>query len=68
MSARYVAERGSGSNGTAYNIKDWEVLDRERHPSRRVICRASESDALMIAEALNDSEAQLALPRAAAAE
>lgn len=55
MSARYVAERGSGSNGTAYNIKDWEVLDLERAPARRVMCRATESDALTIAAALNSN-------------
>lgn len=59
MSARYVAERGSGSNGTAYNTKDWEVLDLERQPSRRAMCRATESDALIIAAALNSNIAAM---------
>jgi hypothetical protein len=50
---RYVAERGGGSSGTAYNRLDWEVLDLERTAGRRVICRARYRDAHLIAEALN---------------
>lgn len=52
---RYVAERGGGSSGTAYNEKDHEVLDQERAASKRVICRATGSDARLIAAALNAS-------------
>lgn len=55
MHTQYVAERGSGSNGTAYNEKDHEVLDLSRPPSRRVVCRATGSDARLIATALNAS-------------
>lgn len=67
MSARYVAERGSGSHGTSYNLKDWEVLDLERRPSARVVCRASRLDAVMIAEALNTAAMAASEPARAAA-
>jgi hypothetical protein len=50
---RYVAERGSGSAGTAYNRLDWEVLDRTRRAARQLVCRATRDDALLIAAALN---------------
>lgn len=65
MSARYVAERGAGSSHTAYNRRDWEVLDTERTASSRVICRANRADAAMIADALN---APVAVEMMAAAE
>lgn len=58
MSERYVAERGSGSHGTAYNKLDYEVLDRERKPGNRIVCRATRSDAVEIAAALNRATEQ----------
>lgn len=57
MSERYVAERGSGSSGTAYNTRDHEVIDNERTAGSRVICRANGVDARLIAAALNAQEA-----------
>lgn len=53
MSERYVAERGSGSHGTAYNKLDHEVIDTERKPGNRIVCRATGPDARDIAAALN---------------
>lgn len=58
MTDQYVAERGGGKNGTAYNEKDHEVLDLCRPVSRRVVCRATGSDARLIAAALNASARQ----------
>lgn len=56
MPDRYVAERGSGSNGTAYNRQDWEVIDTERNAGRRIVCRAQRADAVLIAAALNGAD------------
>lgn len=53
MSARYVSERGGGSQGTAYNAKDHEVIDTERPAGNRVLCRATWRDAMLIVAALN---------------
>lgn len=50
---RYVAERGSGVRGTAYNELDWEVLDKEAPAGRRVLCRTTQTNARLIAYALN---------------
>lgn len=54
--ARYVAERGCGSAGTAYNRLDWEVLDRTRRAARQLVCRATREDALLIAAAMNANQ------------
>lgn len=51
---RYVAERGSGTNGTAYNRQDYEVLDTSRPAGRRIVARAARKDAEMIADSLNN--------------
>ena len=56
MTERFIAERGSGRHGTAYNTRDWEVLDTERKPGNRVVCRANGTDAREIAAALNHQE------------
>lgn len=66
MSARYVAERGSATCGTAYNARDWEVLDTERQAGSRVVCRAAGADARMIAAALNAQGSKAADQQAAA--
>jgi hypothetical protein len=55
--ARYVAQRGPGGNGTAYNKMDWMVLDRTAPAGGQLICRTSLSNARLITFALN-----LALP------
>ena len=55
---RYTAERGSGNAGTVYNKLDHEVLDRDAPAGRQVICRATATNARLIAFALNE-----ALPR-----
>jgi len=52
-SLQYVVERGSGSNGTAYNKRDHEVIDLERKPGSRVVARATCLDAELICRALN---------------
>jgi hypothetical protein len=52
---RYIAERGSGSNGTAYNQRDYEVIDQDRVAGRRVVGRANRADAQLIAWALNQT-------------
>ena len=54
---RYVAERGPGGNGTAYNKMDWMVLDRTAPAGGQLICRTNLSNARLITFALN-----LALP------
>ena len=53
MTERFIAERGSGRHGTAYNTRDWEVLDTERKAGNRIVCRANGKDAHEIAAALN---------------
>jgi len=53
MAVRYTAERGS--NDVVYKKRDWEVLDNDRHPGSRVICRAERQDAIHIAASLNAS-------------
>lgn len=50
---RYVAERGGGSSGTAYNKLDWEVLDRDGAPGRALVCRTNQTNARLITFALN---------------
>lgn len=52
-SNQYVVERGSGSSGTAYNKRDYEVIDLERKPGNRIVARASCLDAELICRALN---------------
>ena len=61
MTERFIAERGSGRQGTAYNTRDWEVLDTERKAGNRVVCRANGKDAHDIAAALNLMHSDLAL-------
>ena len=56
--ARYVAQRGPGGNGTAYNKMDWMVLDRAAPAGGQLICRTNLGNARLITFALN-----LALPR-----
>lgn len=50
--SRYAIERTRGGGGRAV----YEVLDKTRHVSRRVICRTNLADATMIVAALRRAE------------
>lgn len=75
MTARYVVERASVCDlgierryaPQHWEIEnDWEVLDLGRIATRRVLCRATRSDALIIAAALNASQPVVTLRLVAA--
>lgn len=53
QSRRFVIERAKDGGGRAV----YEVLDKSRHPKRRVICRTNLADAMMIVAALEIVEA-----------